>query len=297
MTNRSPYHLSLHPEALFFPCQMEVAKPIRLQDGAIKVLWCEAEEHLESDHAIFKATYSNQTVLLRRSPASSFELETQVYQLLKALKLQGAPVIPFLEAPILSDGSCYSVQPYLEHHLYQGADAELAALGQAVEQLSKAYSRLAQSLKSQKHIIDIWVEETSSYDNCRAAHEICCNAFTSMRSQPGGAHNDLHPGNVLFRANGAAVIIDFEESIQYQSHALLDLHAAIERFVLINQPSRDKVQQVVKLFGCLSDHYDLELFRAIGVIKNTCNMGLAQISQIDSESDKFERLRNLWIAL
>lgn len=297
MSPRRPPHISLNPVALTFPHRVTLEEPIRLRQGEISIIWCMSDEHLERNHTVFKAIYLGQQVLLRRTPISSLDHETKVHHLLHALEERGAPVLPLLEPPVQFDRHCYSVQPYIEHHLYCGALTDLEALGTSLKKLSDAFIDLPQWDAPKAHIVDIWTTGAMASSIEKTAHETCSSTFSHMRRDGGIAHNDLHPGNVLFGENGNVIIIDFEESMIHQSHPMLDFHAAVERFVLVHQPSSAKLNSAIQLLSDTLGPYESSLFQAIGIIKNTHNMSLARASGLDSELKKFAHLKKLWLAL
>lgn len=69
-------------------------------------------------------------------------------------------------------------------------------------------------------------------------------------------HGEIHPGNVIFRAtDGAAVLVDFEESVHVFAPPAWDLAFLVQRFCLLDDPPpavrRERLSVVADAYGGL----------------------------------------------
>jgi Ser/Thr protein kinase RdoA (MazF antagonist) len=63
-------------------------------------------------------------------------------------------------------------------------------------------------------------------------------------------HGQVHPGNVVFRSgDGAAVLVDFEESVQIFAPPAWDVAVAVQRFCLANNPALATARQRLAMFA------------------------------------------------
>lgn len=66
-------------------------------------------------------------------------------------------------------------------------------------------------------------------------------------------HGEVHPGNVCFLADGSAVLLDFEESVQRVAPVTWDLAFLFQRFCLHDEPSmrvaRQRLEVLAQAYG------------------------------------------------
>lgn len=110
-------------------------------------------------------------------------------------------------------------------------------------------------------------------------------------------HGEIHPGNVVFRStDGAAVLVDFEESVQVFAPPAWDLAFLVQRFCLWDDPSPSIRRQRLSV---VADAYGSPLPRLAATMRQAAWFSMAAIVDLrmsqgavtpTDEYDKFVRL-------
>lgn len=110
-------------------------------------------------------------------------------------------------------------------------------------------------------------------------------------------HGEVHPGNVIFRSDdGAAVLVDFEESVQVFAPTAWDLAYLVQRFCLRDDPPPSVALQRLSV---VADAYGSPLPALAAMMRQAAWFSMAAIVELrlsqgvvtpTNEYDKFVRL-------
>jgi hypothetical protein len=110
-------------------------------------------------------------------------------------------------------------------------------------------------------------------------------------------HGEVHPGNVLFRADdGAAVLVDFEESVHVFAPPAWDVAFLVQRFCLFDDPAPARARERLAL---VSRAYGPRVVDLAGMMRQAAWFSIAAILDMRlsqgiatpvAEYDKFVRL-------
>ena len=170
------------------------------------------------------------------------------------------------------------VRPFLDGRHFDGSNDDVGMLagtlrilhrsfktfrgeGRVKDLASKRYRRLSRIMELVAHSLRvrrfdifaeyaIWTKENEDWLNEMAEQfdpKIQCHAAAQC------LHGEIHPGNVVFLADGAPVLLDFEESVHVYAPPSWDLAFFVQRFSLSDNPDRvtlmDRLELIAKEYG------------------------------------------------
>jgi hypothetical protein len=173
-----------------------------------------------------------------------------------------------------------------------------AAASARYERLAKVRDLLVDALK--REAFDLFGEQAVWAARHRDWLGMMAERFEPRLDERPGAqclHGEVHPGNVLFRADdGAAVLVDFEESVHVFAPPAWDVAFLVQRFCLFDDPApplaRERLAIVSRAYGArMVDVAGMMRQAAWFSIAAIVDMRLSQgIGTPAGEHDKFVRL-------
>jgi Ser/Thr protein kinase RdoA (MazF antagonist) len=173
-----------------------------------------------------------------------------------------------------------------------------AAASARYERLAKIRDLLVDALK--REAFELFAEQAAWAMRHRDWLGVMADRFEPRLDERPDAqclHGEVHPGNVLFRADdGAAVLVDFEESVHVFAPPAWDVAFLVQRFCLFDDPAlalvRERLAIVSRAYGPpLADLTGMMRQAAWFSIAVILDMRLSQgIATPVGEYDKFVRL-------
>jgi len=133
------------------------------------------------------------------------------------------------------------------------ATAVCAAASARFERLAKIRDLLVDALK--RETFELFAEQAAWAMRHRDWLALMADGFEPRldeRPEAQCLHGEIHPGNVLFRADdGAAVLVDFEESVHIFAPPAWDVAFLVQRFCLCDDPARarERLAIVSRAYG------------------------------------------------
>lgn len=178
------------------------------------------------------------------------------------------------------------------------AAAVRAAASARDERLAKIRDLLADALK--RDAFELFAEQAPWARAHREWLDAMADGFEPRldeRPEAQCLHGEVHPGNVLFRADdGAAVLVDFEESVHVFAPPAWDVAFVVQRFCLSDDPApaaaRERLAIVSRAYGPpVADLAGMMRQAAWFCIAAILDMRLSQgLATPGGEYDKFVRL-------
>ena len=194
---------------------------------------------------------------------------------------------------------CY---PYIEHRYFDGALEDVQKIMNDIVKMSNIFRDLVckdrPSYFAQiKHALfthSLEVKYSQKQMDCILLDDYFTKEDTFC------AHNDIHCGNILLSGDAPNKIIDFEESVKFASHPLVDVCAFIERFVLPFGFSYSKSSEILScVMGGIHHIRPASMPLLIALGRMRCHYALCLIEQNKTNSnahelEKFKTLLRHW---